>query len=76
MLGRLCKGGVCTCTEASFLTDEAALTVNMPRKTLEQLALDPSVTPANVTIEGDASVFEGFVGMLDLFDPSFNIILP
>ncbi|NYT10360.1 MAG: hypothetical protein GKC09_10575, partial [Methanosarcinales archaeon] len=53
-----------------------ALTVHMPRKTLEQLALDPSVPPANVTIEGDASVFEGFVGVLDLFDPSFNIILP
>lgn len=57
-------------------SDEAALTVHMPRKTLEQLALDPSVPPANVTIEGDASVFEGFVGMLDLFDPSFNIVLP
>ena len=57
-------------------SDEAALTVHMPRKTLEQLALDPSVPPANVTIEGDASVFEGFVGVLDLFDPSFNIILP
>ena len=31
---------------------DANVTVNMPRKTLEQLALDPSVPPANVTTNG------------------------
>ncbi len=56
--------------------DDAALTVHMPRRTLEGLALDPSVPPENVILEGDASVFDKFVGMLDLFDPSFNIVLP
>jgi alkyl sulfatase BDS1-like metallo-beta-lactamase superfamily hydrolase len=29
-----------------------------------------------VTVEGDATVFERFVAMLDVFDPSFNIVLP
>ena len=55
---------------------EADATVYMPRKTLEQLALDPSVPPADVITTGDASVFERFIGMLDVFDPGFNIVLP
>lgn len=55
---------------------DADVTVYMPRKTLEQLALDPSVPPANVTTTGDSSVFERFIGMLDVFDPGFNIVLP
>ena len=55
---------------------EANVTVYMPRKTLEQLALDPSVPPADVTTTGDSSVFERFIGMLDVFDPGFNIVLP
>jgi alkyl sulfatase BDS1-like metallo-beta-lactamase superfamily hydrolase len=55
---------------------EANATVDMPRKTLEQLALDPSVPPADVITTGDSSVFERFIGMLDLFDPGFNIVLP
>ncbi len=54
----------------------ANATVYMPRKTLEQLALDPSIPPANVTATGDSSVFERFTGMLDVFDPGFNIVLP
>ncbi|VVB73013.1 Uncharacterised protein [uncultured archaeon] len=56
-------------------TEENA-TVYMPRKTLEQLALDPSVPTANVTTTGDASLFERFVGMLDVFKTGFNIVLP
>ena len=55
---------------------EADVTVDMPRKTLEQLALDPSVPPADVITTGDSSVFERFIGMLDVFDPGFNIVLP
>jgi alkyl sulfatase BDS1-like metallo-beta-lactamase superfamily hydrolase len=55
---------------------EADVTVYMPRKTLEQLALDPSVLPADVITTGDSSVFERFIGMLDVFDPGFNIVLP
>ncbi len=55
---------------------EANVTVYMPRKTLEQLALDPSVLPADVITTGDSSVFERFIGMLDVFDPGFNIVLP
>ena len=55
---------------------DADVTVYMPRKTLEQLALDPSVPPAGVITTGDSSVFERFIGMLDVFNPSFNIILP
>jgi alkyl sulfatase BDS1-like metallo-beta-lactamase superfamily hydrolase len=55
---------------------DANVTLRMPRKTLEQLALNPSVPPANVSTTGDSAVFERFVGMLDVFDPVFNIILP
>jgi alkyl sulfatase BDS1-like metallo-beta-lactamase superfamily hydrolase len=55
---------------------EADVTVYMPRKTLEQLALDPSAPPADVIASGDSSVFERFIGMLDVFDPGFNIVLP
>ena len=57
-------------------SNESDVTVGMPRKTLEQLALDPSVPLAEMTTTGDSSVFERFIGMLDVFDPSFNIILP
>jgi len=56
---------------------DANVTVNMPHKTLEQLALDPSVPPANVIVTGeDASVFNRFIGMLDVFNSGFNIVLP
>jgi alkyl sulfatase BDS1-like metallo-beta-lactamase superfamily hydrolase len=48
----------------------------MPRKTLEQLALDPSVPLVDVINAGDSSVFERFIGMLDVFDAGFNIVLP
>jgi len=54
----------------------ANATVYMPRRTLEQLALDPSVPPADVITTGDSSVFKRFIGMLDVFNPSFNIVLP
>ncbi len=57
-------------------SEEANATVTMPRKNLEQLALNPTIPLADVTTDGDASVFERFVGMLDMFDPSFNIVLP
>jgi len=54
----------------------ADVTVEMPRKTLEQFALDPTVPLADVITSGDSSVFDRFVGMLDVFDPGFNIVLP
>jgi len=54
----------------------ADVTVEMPRKTLEQLALDPSATLEDVTTSGDADVFDRFVSMLDVFDPGFNIVTP
>ena len=55
---------------------DANVTVYMPRKTLEQLALDPSVPTVDVINAGDSSVFERFIGMLDVFDAGFNIVLP
>jgi alkyl sulfatase BDS1-like metallo-beta-lactamase superfamily hydrolase len=55
---------------------DANVTVYMPRKTLEQLALNPAVTPTDAVTTGDASVFERFIGMLDVFNSGFNIILP
>ena len=55
---------------------QANATVYMPRRTLEQLALDPSVPVADATVTGDAALFERFLGMLDVFDPGFNIVLP
>jgi alkyl sulfatase BDS1-like metallo-beta-lactamase superfamily hydrolase len=54
----------------------ADVTVEMPRKTLEQIALDPSVTPEDVTTTGDGGLFDQFIGMLDVFDPGFNIVIP
>ena len=64
----------------NFWLDESStkanVTVEMPRKTLEQLALDPSVPPVDVINAGDSSVFERFIGMLDVFDAGFNIVLP
>lgn len=54
----------------------ADVTVEMPRKTLEQIALDPSVTPVDVTVTGDSGLFDQFMGMLDVFDTSFNIVIP
>lgn len=55
---------------------QANATVYMSRRTLEQLALDPSVPAMDAVVSGDSSVFERFVGMLDVFDPGFNIVLP
>jgi alkyl sulfatase BDS1-like metallo-beta-lactamase superfamily hydrolase len=55
---------------------KADVTVDMPRKTLEQLALDPSVPLVDVINTGDSFVFERFIGMLDVFDAGFNIVLP
>lgn len=55
---------------------DANVTVYMPRKTLEQLALDPSSPPKGVITAGDSSAFERFIGMLDVFNPGFNIVLP
>ncbi|OPY53512.1 MAG: Metallo-beta-lactamase superfamily protein [Methanosaeta sp. PtaU1.Bin112] len=55
---------------------DANVAVDMPRKTLEQLALDPSVPLEGVIGTGDVSIFVRFVGMLDTFDAGFNIILP
>jgi len=67
------------CVLEYWLNDSSAdanVTVYMPRKTLEQLALNPAVTPADAVTTGDASVFERFIGMLDVFNSGFNIILP
>ena len=54
----------------------ADVTVTMPRKTLEGIALDPSTTPEDVTTTGDSEVFDRFVEMLDVFNPGFNIVTP
>lgn len=55
----------------------ADLSVEMPRKTLEKLALNPSAPSADVVVtSGDPAVFNEFVGMLDEFDPGFNICIP
>lgn len=56
---------------------DAAVSVEMPRKTLETLALNPSQAPRDVTVTaGDPGVFATFTGMLDTFDPAFNIAIP
>jgi alkyl sulfatase BDS1-like metallo-beta-lactamase superfamily hydrolase len=55
---------------------DTVVTVTMPRKTLEGIAQDPSTTQANVKTTGDATVFDRFVNMLDVFNPGFNIVTP
>ncbi|MDP3564427.1 MAG: alkyl sulfatase dimerization domain-containing protein, partial [Methanoregula sp.] len=55
----------------------ADVSIEMPRKTLETLALNPSVTPSGmIVMSGDPAVFNKFVGMLDTFDPAFPIAIP
>jgi alkyl sulfatase BDS1-like metallo-beta-lactamase superfamily hydrolase len=55
----------------------AAVSVEMPRKTLETLALNPRATLDGVVVTGgDPAIFNEFVGMLDVFDPGFPIALP
>lgn len=54
----------------------ANVSVEMPRTALEQFVLDPSVPPAGAVIAGDGAAFDRFVGMLDRFDPGFNIVIP
>ncbi|KAF5080767.1 putative alkyl/aryl-sulfatase YjcS [anaerobic digester metagenome] len=58
------------------ISSEADVTVTMPRKTLENIALNPTVTLEDVTVTGDSGLFDRFVGMLDVFDPGFNVVLP
>jgi alkyl sulfatase BDS1-like metallo-beta-lactamase superfamily hydrolase len=57
-------------------SSSADVTVDMPRRSLEQLALDPSTPVIGVVSTGESSVFERFVGMLDTFNAGFNIVLP
>jgi len=55
----------------------AAVSVAMPRKTLETLALNPRATLDGVVVtSGDPAIFAEFVGMLDVFDPGFAVALP
>jgi alkyl sulfatase BDS1-like metallo-beta-lactamase superfamily hydrolase len=54
----------------------ADVTVTMPRKALEQLALNPSIALEDVLSTGDSEIFDRFVNMLDVFDPGFNIVIP
>jgi alkyl sulfatase BDS1-like metallo-beta-lactamase superfamily hydrolase len=55
----------------------ADISVEMPRKTLETLALNPSIPPSGMVVtSGDPAVFRKFTGMLDTFDPSFPITIP
>ncbi|MDD3573810.1 MAG: alkyl sulfatase dimerization domain-containing protein [Methanospirillum sp.] len=58
------------------ISSEADVTVTMPRKTLEQLAHNPSIVPEDVRISGNSQIFDNFVNMLDVFDTGFNIVLP
>jgi alkyl sulfatase BDS1-like metallo-beta-lactamase superfamily hydrolase len=55
---------------------DAAVSVEIPRKTLEMLALYPSQVPRDVVVTaGDPRVFGTFTGMLDTFDTNFNITI-
>lgn len=58
-------------------SEDATVTVEMPKKTLETLALNPSAAPQGaVVISGDPAVFGKFTGMFDTFDPNFAIAVP
>ncbi len=55
----------------------ADASVEMPRKTLQTLALNPAVNPSGVIVtSGDPAVFKKFAGMFDTFDPDFHITIP
>lgn len=56
---------------------DADVSVEMPRKTLETLALYPSQEPQDIVVtSGDRAVFDTFVGTLDTFPYGFTIALP
>ncbi|NMB78940.1 MAG: MBL fold metallo-hydrolase, partial [Methanomicrobiales archaeon] len=56
---------------------DAAVSVEMPRRTLETLALNPAVAPRDVVVTGgDPALFASFTAMLDTFDPNFAITVP
>jgi alkyl sulfatase BDS1-like metallo-beta-lactamase superfamily hydrolase len=33
-------------------------------------------TAGSVTLDGDASILDTYAGILDIFDPNFNIVTP
>jgi len=57
-------------------SNEADVSVGMPRKALVQLVLNPSVPPAGVVVTGNSSVFDRLVASLDVFDTGFNVLVP
>ena len=63
-------------SRVNALSPAASVSVEMPRTSLEQLALDPSILPAGVVTAGDAAAFDRFVALLDRFDPVSNIVTP
>jgi alkyl sulfatase BDS1-like metallo-beta-lactamase superfamily hydrolase len=60
---------------------QAQLTVTGPKPALVGVLLQPAsagqlVSADRVTLDGDATVLETLAGLLDTFDPNFNIVTP
>jgi alkyl sulfatase BDS1-like metallo-beta-lactamase superfamily hydrolase len=57
------------------------LVVSGPKAALVGILLQPNVaaslaTAGSVTTDGDASLLDTYAGVLDTFDPNFNIVTP
>ena len=60
---------------------DAQLTVSGPKAALVGVVLQPAaagqLAPAGkITLDGDESVLAAFAGLMDEFDPNFNIVRP
>lgn len=61
--------------------DDADVTLTLDRATLNeviggQLNIEQGVTNGKVTLDGDPKKFEEFAGLLDTFDPWYQVVMP
>lgn len=61
--------------------DDADVTLTLDRATLNeviggQLNIEQGVTQGMVTLDGDPKKFEEFAGLLDTFDPWYQVVMP
>jgi alkyl sulfatase BDS1-like metallo-beta-lactamase superfamily hydrolase len=60
---------------------DAQLTVSGPKPALVGVVLQPAAAGqlaqvGKITLDGDESVLAAFAGLMDEFDPNFNIVTP
>ncbi|MDV7105904.1 alkyl sulfatase dimerization domain-containing protein [Vibrio sp. TH_r3] len=66
---------------SKVLTDEPSVSLKMSKATLDDIqigtnTLEKAIANGDIIIDGDASKFKDFIGMLDTFEFWFNIVTP